>query len=62
MQRQVINAVFQRHNPAIQQVARPHLLPAKIIDQQDAAVGFHLEWRLVEAVDVVEDQVQPAQG
>ena len=29
----IIYAVFQRHNPAVKQIARPDLLAAKVVDQ-----------------------------
>ena len=62
MQGQVIDPVFQRNDPAVEQVARAHLLAAKVVDQQDPAVGFHLERRLVKFVHIVEHQVQAGQG
>ena len=54
--------VFQRDNPAVQQVARAYLLAAKVVDQQDAAVGFDLERRFIEFMDIIKYQVEPSQG
>jgi hypothetical protein len=47
VQGQVIDAVFQRDNPAVEQVARADLLASKVVDQQDTAVGLYLEWSLI---------------
>ena len=62
MQRQVIDAVLQRDNPAVQQVARAHLLAAKVVDQQDAAVGLDLKRRFIIFERIVKHQIQTSQG
>ena len=62
MQGEVIDAVFQWDNPAVEQIARADHLAAKVIDEQDAAVGFHLEGCFVVFERIVKDQVQPSQG
>jgi hypothetical protein len=53
-----IDAVFERDDPAVEQVARAHLLPPEVVDQEDAAIGFHLKRRFVIFVHVVVYQVQ----
>ena len=62
VQGEIIDAVFEGHNPAVEQVARADHLAAKVVDQQNAAVGFDLEGRFVIFQGVVEDQVQAGQG
>ncbi len=47
-QRQEIDAFFQRKNPPVQQVPRTDNLPAEVVDQKDAAVGFDVQRRRVE--------------
>ena len=44
-----IAAFFQRHDPAVEQFVGAHPLPAKIVDDQDAAVAFELHGSLVDA-------------
>ena len=45
----MIGALFQRNDPAIEQVVRIHLLPAEVIDEKHPAVGFDVGRRFVEA-------------
>ena len=58
VQREVIDAAFERHDPPIEQVLGPDTLAPEIVDQQDAAVGLELERRLVELRRRVERQIQ----
>src|SRR5687768_16644550 len=44
---QEIYTVFERDDPAVEQITRAYLLASKVINQQDAAVGFYLERRLI---------------
>ena len=62
VQGHVIHAVFERDDPAVEQVARAHLLAAKIVNQQDAAIGLDLERGFVKFMRVVEDQVEACEG
>ena len=62
MQGQEIQAVFKRHDPAVEQVAWADELAAKVVDQQDAAVGFNLEGGFIKFIDIIENQVKPGQG
>ncbi len=48
LQRQEVDAAFERHDPAVQQLARRARLPAEIVDDQHAAVGDRLHGRPVE--------------
>ena len=61
VQRQIVVAFLQRHHPAVEQVAGAHLLPAKVVDEEHAAVGLHLERCLIVLGDVVPHQVQRLQ-
>jgi hypothetical protein len=38
VQREIINAPFERHDPAVQEILRRNSLPAKVVDDQRAAV------------------------
>ena len=58
VQRQVVDAALERHDPAVQQVLRTHPLAAEVVDQEDAAVGLQLQRRLVELRQRVERQVE----
>ena len=53
-----INTAVQRYNPAIEQLVGPHALPSKVIDDEDAIVGFHLQRSGVELRDRIELQFQ----
>ena len=48
VEREVINTTLERHDPTIQKILRGNALPAEVVDNQRAAIRFHLEWRLVE--------------
>ena len=54
VQRQVVDAALERHDPPVQQVARRDALPAEVVDDEHAAVGLHLHRRFVELRDRVE--------
>ena len=43
---EIVVALFQRHDPAVEQRGGGHLLPAKIVDDQRAAIAFQLQRRL----------------
>ena len=58
VERQEVHTAFERHNPPVQQVAGRHTLPAKVVDDQHAAVGQRLYGRLVEPGAGVEAQLQ----
>ena len=45
LQRQEVDAAFERHDPAVQQIARRAPLPAEVVDDQHAAVGDRLDRR-----------------
>ena len=48
VQREEVEPLLERHDPAVEQVARRHPLAAEVVDDEDAAVRLHLERRLVE--------------
>src|SRR5205823_10099011 len=58
VEREVVDALFERHDPPVQEVLRRDALTAEVIDHEDAAVRFHLERRLVELRGLVVDQVE----
>src|SRR6185369_10249107 len=58
---QVINAALQRDDPAIEQIFRPHALPSEIVNQQHAAVRFHLQRCFVVLGNRIEVQVEHRQ-
>ncbi len=58
MQAQKVDARFQRHDPAIEQLLRADLLAAKVVDEEHAAVGFHLQRRFVDLGDRLKAQFQ----
>src|SRR4030067_353763 len=62
VQGQEVDPVLQRHNPTVEQITRPDLLAAEVVDQEDAPIGLDLEGCLVELVDIIEDQVQSIHG
>src|SRR5688500_8227652 len=49
LERQEIDAAFERDDPAIQQVARRTVLSPEVIDDQYPAIGPRLNWRGVKA-------------
>ena len=61
MQRQEVDAALERHDPAVQEVARRDALAAEVVDDEDAAVGLHLDRRFVEPRDRVEREVEHLQ-
>ncbi|MCH7789700.1 MAG: hypothetical protein IH940_09685 [Acidobacteria bacterium] len=44
-QRQIVDASVERHNPPIQHLFGRHGLAAKVVDHEEAVVGFHLKRR-----------------
>ncbi len=60
-QGQVVHALLERDNPAVEQVRGPHLLAAEVVDQHDSAVGFQLQRRLVEPAPGTPQQIQSAE-
>ena len=58
VQRQEVDAALERHDPAVQQVARRNALAAEVVDDEHAAVGLQLDRRFVELRDRVERQVE----
>src|SRR5215211_3324498 len=62
MEGEEVHAVFERNDPAVEQITWPHLLAPKIVDQQDAAIGFHLERRFIKFMDLIVDEIEPFQS
>src|SRR2546426_5439335 len=58
VQREVVDALLERHDPAVQEVLRRHALAAEVVDHEDAAVRLHLERSLVELRGLVVDEVE----
>ena len=58
VQRQVVHAALERHNPAIEQLLGPHALAPEVVHEKYAAVRLELEWRFVELVNGVEREVE----
>ena len=48
LQRQEVDAAFERRDPAVEQRVRRALLPAEVVDDEHAAVGDELDRRAVE--------------
>src|SRR5690606_25975773 len=44
-----VEAALERRDPPIEDCVRRDLLPAEVVDDQEAAVGEHLERRAIEA-------------
>ena len=57
VQGQIIDAAFEGDDPAIEQIVGIDPLAAEVVDDQGAAVGFHLKRRFVEARGLTVDQV-----
>src|SRR5262249_39981659 len=53
--------VFERHDPAVEQLLRAAQLPAEVVDQEDAAVGLDVQRSLVKVRLGVEFQVEHGQ-
>src|SRR5262245_41096350 len=47
VQRKIINASFQRHDPTIEKILRSDALTTEVVDHERSTVGLHLEWRFV---------------
>src|SRR5207244_680659 len=47
-QREEVMPAFQGKNPAVEQLFGTAQLPAEVVDEEDAAVGFHVQRGLVE--------------
>src|SRR5262245_12317467 len=62
MQRQVIDPLFERNNPAVQKVAGTDELSPKIVDNKNSAYRLYLKRRFVIFGDWVEVQVEHFQG
>ena len=62
MKREEVDAVFERHDPAIQQIARAHLLASKVVDQQNSTVRFDLERRFIKFVYFIVNKIEPFEG
>src|SRR2546430_1847068 len=58
VQREVVDALLERNDPAVEEVFRRDALPAEVVDHEDAAVRLHLERRLVELRGLVVDEVE----
>ncbi len=57
---EVVHAAVQRHDPAVQQIARRHELPSEVVDDEYPVVGLHLHRRGIDAGGFVEAQFQHA--
>ena len=55
---QVVDPLLEGHDEAVQQLPRRDVLAPEVVDQEDAAVGLHLQARLVELEGRLPDQVQ----
>src|SRR4051794_20948666 len=55
---QVVDLALKGDDPAIQQILRAAALPAKVVDQKQTPVGFHLERRFIDFGDRIEDQLK----
>src|SRR5262249_4736503 len=42
MQRQVVDATLERHDPSVEQILGSHPLPSEVVDEEDASVGLEL--------------------
>jgi hypothetical protein len=40
----VVVAFFEGHNPAVEELVDTHSLASEVIDEQDAAIAFELQW------------------
>ena len=54
----MVDAAFERADPAVEQRDGGHLLPAEVVDDERAAVGLELQRRLVDLRVVVVHQLQ----
>ena len=59
---EVIAVLFQRQNPAVQQLVDLHPLAAEVVDHQRAAIALHLQRRLADAGRRVQRHLQRGQG
>jgi 4-amino-4-deoxy-L-arabinose transferase-like glycosyltransferase len=57
-QREEVDAAVQRHDPAVEQVARVDHLAAEVVDDEQAVVGLHLQGRGVVAERALELQLE----
>src|SRR5262245_22206543 len=57
VQREVVHAALERHDPAVQEVLRADALPAEVVHDEHAAVRLELQRRLVELGQRVERQL-----
>src|SRR5258707_9405392 len=57
VQRQVVNSILERDDPAVEKIAWVHPLPPEIIDQKCPAIGLQLEWGLVELDGLIVTEV-----
>src|SRR2546425_185031 len=58
VQRQVVDAALERHDPAVEEILRPNSLAAEVVDEEHAAVRLQLNGRLVELRERVEREVE----
>src|SRR5437762_9159754 len=58
VQREVVDALLERHDPSVEEVLGRDPLPAEVVDHEDPAVRLHLERRLVELRHLVVDEVE----
>src|SRR5207244_11913336 len=57
-QSQKVVSAFQRHDPAVEKLLGAAQLSAEVINQEDAAIRFHMQRRLIKVGLGVEAQVE----
>ena len=50
----IVNAIFERQDPAVEQVSRRDDLAAEVVDHEHAAVGLHLQRSDIEVARLIE--------
>ena len=58
VQLEIVDAAFQRHDPAVEQVGGADELAAEVVDDEAAAQRLHVQRRLVEVAVRVVAQVE----
>src|SRR5262245_47205813 len=58
VQREIVDAALERHDPSVEQILRAHALAAEVVDQEHAAVRLQLDRRFVELRERVEGEVE----
>ena len=58
MQREIVDPVLERHDPAVQQLVGPNPLAPEVVHEEHAADRLHVNRRLVEFRDRIEREVE----